>query len=108
MCSSRSYWRRGRLRAACRQDVLCCGDTVDPIGLGHFRPVTSPAAGPPCRLCPQGGSKLVGRISGWADLEVDRQGNHKFALRMYERKGEGQYELMQATSTRERLLEAAN
>jgi hypothetical protein len=45
---------------------------------------------------------------GWADLEVDRQGNHKFALRMYERKGEGQFELMQATSTRERLLEAAN
>jgi hypothetical protein len=45
---------------------------------------------------------------GWADLEVDRQGNHKFALRMYERKGEGQFELMQATSTRERLLQAAN
>jgi hypothetical protein len=45
---------------------------------------------------------------GWADLEVDRHGNHKFALRMYERKGEAQFELMQATSTGERLLEAAN
>src|SRR5438477_610783 len=45
--SSRSYWRRGRLRAACGQDVLWCRDTVGPIGLGHFRPVTSPAAGPP-------------------------------------------------------------
>src|SRR5436190_757796 len=38
MCSSRSYRRRGRLRAACRQDVLWCGDTVDPIGLGHQVP----------------------------------------------------------------------
>ncbi|MGJ4960151.1 hypothetical protein ACQR1H_31260 [Bradyrhizobium sp. HKCCYLRH2015] len=45
---------------------------------------------------------------GWADLEVDRKGNHRFSLRMYERKGEGQFELMQASSTRERLLEAAN
>src|SRR5205085_4975253 len=42
---ARSCWRRSRLRAACRQDVLCCGDTVDPIGLGHFRPETRPAAG---------------------------------------------------------------
>src|SRR5947209_1896605 len=24
MCPSRSYWRRGRLRAACGQDVLWC------------------------------------------------------------------------------------
>jgi hypothetical protein len=45
---------------------------------------------------------------GWADLEVDRQGNHRFSLRMYERKSEGQFELMRASSTRERLLEAAN
>lgn len=45
---------------------------------------------------------------GWADLEVDSHGNHKFALRMYERTGEGQFELMQGSSTRERLLEAAN
>lgn len=40
--------------------------------------------------------------------EVDKQGNHKFSLRMYERTGEGQFELMQASSTRERLLQAAN
>ncbi|WP_316164629.1 MULTISPECIES: hypothetical protein [unclassified Bradyrhizobium] len=45
---------------------------------------------------------------GWADLEVDRQGNHRFSLRLYERKSEGQFELMQASSTRERLTEAAN
>ncbi|QQO35349.1 hypothetical protein JJC00_06610 [Bradyrhizobium diazoefficiens] len=45
---------------------------------------------------------------GWANLEVDKQGNHRFELRMYERTGEGQFELMSATSTCERLLEAAN
>jgi hypothetical protein len=32
----------------------------------------------------------------------------KSALRMYERTGDGQFELMQASSTRERLLAAAN
>jgi hypothetical protein len=45
---------------------------------------------------------------GWANLQVDKQGNHKFELLMYERIGEGQFELMSATSTRERLLDAAN
>jgi hypothetical protein len=45
---------------------------------------------------------------GWANLEVDKQGNHRFELLMYERTGEGQFEMMSATSTRERLLEAAN
>jgi hypothetical protein len=45
---------------------------------------------------------------GWASLEVDSRDNHRFELRMYERTGERQFELMSATSTRERLLEAAN
>lgn len=45
---------------------------------------------------------------GWANLEVNRQGNHRFELRMYERTGEGQFELISATTSRERLLEAAN
>ena len=45
---------------------------------------------------------------GWAVLEVDKAGNHRFELLMYERKGEGQFELMRARTTRERLLEAAN
>lgn len=45
---------------------------------------------------------------GWANLEVDKSGNHRFQLLMYERKGEGTFEMMSATSTRERLLEAAN
>jgi hypothetical protein len=45
---------------------------------------------------------------GWAVLEVDKAGNHRFELLMYERRGEGQFELMRACTTRERLLEAAN
>jgi hypothetical protein len=45
---------------------------------------------------------------GWAVLEVDKAGGHRFELLMYERKGEGQFELMRAQTTRERLLEAAN
>ncbi|MDP1582980.1 MAG: hypothetical protein Q8M18_06085 [Bradyrhizobium sp.] len=45
---------------------------------------------------------------GWAVLEVDKAGNHRFELLMYERKGEGQFELMRARTTRECLLEAAN
>ena len=39
---------------------------------------------------------------GWAVLEVDKAGNHRFELLMYERKGEGQFELMRARTTRER------
>jgi hypothetical protein len=45
---------------------------------------------------------------GWANLEVDRAGNHRFQLLMYERIGEGKFEMMSATSTRERLQEAAD
>jgi hypothetical protein len=45
---------------------------------------------------------------GWANLEVDKKGNHRFELLMYERTGEGAFQMMRATSTRERLLEAAN
>lgn len=45
---------------------------------------------------------------GWANLDVDKVGNHRFQLLMYERTGEGEFQMMSATSTRERLLEAAN
>lgn len=47
-------------------------------------------------------------VDGWASLEVDKQGSHRFELLMYERKGEGQFGLLSAKSMRERLLEAAN
>ncbi|KJC45014.1 hypothetical protein UP09_15485 [Bradyrhizobium sp. LTSP885] len=45
---------------------------------------------------------------GWANLEVDRIGNHQFQLLMYERTGEGKFEMMSATSTRERLQDASD
>ena len=44
---------------------------------------------------------------GWAVLNVDRKGNHLFELLMYKGEANKQFQLYRATSTRERLLEAA-
>jgi hypothetical protein len=45
---------------------------------------------------------------GWADLSIDKQGNHVFDLIMYRREGDGQFNLFRARTSRERLHAAAD
>lgn len=44
---------------------------------------------------------------GWASITVDKKGQHLFELLMYQRDGEGQFQLFRSRTTREKLLEAA-
>ena len=45
---------------------------------------------------------------GFLTLEVDKQGNHRFEFRRYQRESAGQFNLLTAHTTIERLREAAN
>ena len=45
---------------------------------------------------------------GFLSLEVDKQDNHKFEFRRYQRESSGQFNLLTAHTTIERLKEAAN
>lgn len=44
---------------------------------------------------------------GWAELTVDKLGKHVFQLLMYQRHGEGQFQLYRGSTTRETLHQAA-
>ena len=45
---------------------------------------------------------------GFLSLEVDKRGNHKFEFLRYQRESSGQFNLLSADTTIERLREAAN
>jgi len=45
---------------------------------------------------------------GFLRLDTDKAGNHQFEFLRYERRAEGQFELMQAKTEVERLREAAD